>query len=165
MEKEGNPFKGCLYFGLILTERGPMVIEYNCRFGDPEAQAILPLLKTDLLDIMEAVTDEKLKDIEINWHSSCSACIILASGGYPGSYKTGFIINGLNSEGTVPENDNYIYHAGTEFKENTFLTTGGRVLGITTIAPTLDSALESAYKTVKKIDFEGIYYRKDIGKY
>jgi len=166
MREEGCPFKGCLYFGLMLTKRGPAVIEYNCRFGDPEAQAVLPLLETSLLEIMEAVTDERLSEIEIRWKNAHCACVILASGGYPHGYKTGFAISGL----TAAENSGaVVYHAGTEYRqaENTgsFYTTGGRVLGITALAPALDAALVKAYKAVDLINFDGIHYRRDIGKY
>jgi phosphoribosylamine--glycine ligase len=166
MREEGCPFKGCLYFGLMLTRRGPVVIEYNCRFGDPEAQAVLPLLDGGLLEIMEAVTDERLSEIEIRWKNAHSACVILASGGYPTSYKTGFPISGLD---TAENSETAVYHAGTEYRhaENggSLFTAGGRVLGITAVAPALNSALEKAYKTAKMIDFEGIHYRRDIGKY
>ena len=163
MKEEKCPFKGCLYFGLMLAPRGPVVIEYNCRFGDPEAQAVLPLLKTDLFDIMQAVTDEKLDNVNIHWKKAHSACVVLASGGYPASYKTGICINGLNSDGQT--DGDFVYHAGTEYKDGTFLTSGGRVLGITSVGSDLDSALISAYKTAGKINFGGMYYRKDIGKY
>ncbi|WP_461247300.1 phosphoribosylamine--glycine ligase, partial [Treponema sp. R6D11] len=165
MREEGCPFKGCLYFGLMLTAKVPVVIEYNCRFGDPEAQAVLPLLETSLLEIMEAVTDERLSEIDIRWKNDHCACVILASGGYPLSYKTGFPISGLaeaENSGAV------VYHAGTERRgenQGSFYTSGGRVLGVTAIAPTLENALKKAYKAVDFINFEGIHYRKDIGKY
>jgi phosphoribosylamine--glycine ligase len=165
MEEEGCPFKGCLYFGLMLTPRGPMVIEYNCRFGDPETQAILPLLETDLLDIMEAVTDGRLNPVDIRWKSAHAACVVLASGGYPASYKTGFAINGLDTDGNIKDSEAVIYHAGTEYKDGSFFTSGGRVLGVTACAPSLDSALEKAYKAASTIKFDGVHYRKDIGKY
>jgi len=165
MRDDGCPFKGCLYFGLMLTPRGPMVIEYNCRFGDPEAQTVLPLLKTDLFEIMEAVTDEKLESIKIEWSQEYSACVVLASGGYPVSYKTGFEISGLDSAGGAKNSDVVIYHAGTEFKDGKFLTAGGRVLGVTATEKTNKTALESAYKIVENIDFNGKYCRKDIGTY
>jgi len=165
MEKEGCPFKGCLYFGLMLTKNGPVVIEYNCRFGDPEAQAVLPLLETDLLEIMEAVTDGKLVDIDIRWKDAHSACVVLASGGYPSAYKTGFPITGLDENGAAKNSDCVIYHAGTEYSDGSFFTTGGRVLGVTAVAATLASALEAAYKTAGKIGFEGVHYRRDVGKY
>jgi len=165
MQKEGCPFKGCLYFGLMLTKNGPMVIEYNCRFGDPEAQAVLPLLKTDLFEIMQAVTDEKLESVKIEWSDEYSACIVLASGGYPVSYKTGFEISGLDIAGKAENNSIVIYHAGTEYKDGAFLTAGGRVLGVTATGKTNKSALESAYKTIENINFNGIHFRKDIGTY
>jgi len=165
MEKEGCLFKGCLYFGLMLTPHGPMVIEYNCRFGDPEAQAILPLLETDLMDIMEAVTDGRLDTVDIRWKSAHSACVVLASGGYPANYKTGFAIDGLDTDGNIKDNDTIVYHAGTEYRDGIFLTSGGRVLGVTSCAPSLDAALEKAYQAAGTIKFDGVHYRKDIGKY
>jgi len=165
MEEEGCPFKGCLYFGLMLTLRGPMVIEYNCRFGDPETQAILPLLETDLLDIMEAVTDGRLDTVDIRWKSAHAACVVLASGGYPAAYKTGFAVEGLDTNGNIKEGEAVIYHAGTEYKDGLFFTSGGRVLGVTACAPSPDAALEKAYKAAGIIRFDGIHYRKDIGKY
>ena len=165
MEEEGCPFKGCLYFGLMLTESGPMVIEYNCRFGDPETQVVLPLLETDLLDIMEAVTNGSLAETDIRWLPSNAACVILASGGYPGSYKTGFAISGLDEDGQT--DGAVVYHSGTESGEqgSGFLTAGGRVLGITAVAPALNSALDMVYKAVNTITFEGTLFRRDIGKY
>jgi len=170
MQKEGCPFKGCLYFGLMLTKSGPKVIEYNCRFGDPEAQAILPLLETDLFDIMEAVSDGKLDSININWKKTHSACVVLASAGYPESYETGFPINGLDAQGgypggSLPENSLTIYHAGTELLNGVFSTKGGRVLGIGATGLTLNMALNAAYKAAGEIKFEGAHYRNDIGKY
>jgi len=165
MKEEGCPFKGCLYFGLMLTAGGPMVIEYNCRFGDPEAQAVLPLLKTSLFDIMLAVTEEKLKTIKIDWSDEHSACVVLASGGYPVSYKTGYEISGLNAGGGSYNMGVILYHAGTEFKDGAFLTAGGRVMGVTAIGKTNKTALETAYKTIEHIDFTGKHYRKDIGVY
>jgi phosphoribosylamine--glycine ligase len=165
MEKEGYPFKGCLYFGLMLTPCGPVVIEYNCRFGDPETQVLLPLLETDLLEIMEAVTNGSLADVNIRWSNSHAACVVLASGGYPQSYKTGFEINGLDTNGQTPDNGVVVYHAGTELKDGSFLTSGGRVLGITAVAPALNPALEAAYNAASAINFEGMHYRRDIGKY
>jgi len=164
LKKEGCPFKGCLYFGLMLTDKGPVVIEYNSRFGDPETQAVLSLLETDLLDIMEAVTDEKLAGMNIKWKNEHAACIILASGGYPQDYKTGFLINGLDKEGRAERYyDVTVFHSGTENKENYFFTKGGRVLGITAEGPNLDSALKKAYKAIENINFEKMHFRKDIG--
>jgi len=165
MEKEGCPFKGCLYFGLMLTCNGPMVIEYNCRFGDPETQAVLPLLETDLFQIMEAVTDGKLANLDIRWKPLHAACVVLASGGYPSVYETDFPISGLNADGAATDSGAYIFHAGTEHKDGVFHTAGGRVLGITATSSALDSALEKVYTTASTINFEGIHYRKDIGRY
>ena len=165
MQAEGCPFRGCLYFGLMLTPRGPVVIEYNCRFGDPETQAVLPLLETDLLEIMEAVTDGKLADVNINWKNAHAACVVLASGGYPSVYKTGFAIGGLAENGAAKDGGVSIYHAGTEYKDGVFYTAGGRVLGVTAAAPELNSALEAAYKSARAISFNGVHYRRDIGKY
>lgn len=161
MLTEGCPFKGCLYFGLMLTAAGPVVIEYNCRFGDPETQVILPLLETDLFEVMEAVTHNRLSSIDIRWASGSAACVILASGGYPDSYKSGFAINGLDANGSL--NEITVFHSGTTFKDGVFLTTGGRVLGVTAAASTLDNALKKAYKAAGSIHFEGMFYRKDIG--
>jgi len=165
MEKEGCPFKGCLYFGLMLTPRGPAVIEYNCRFGDPETQAVLPLLETDLLEIMEAVTDGKLANLNIRWKNAHAVCVVLASGGYPSAYKTGFKISGLDENGGAKDGGAVIYHAGTQYRDGSFFTAGGRVLGVTAVEPAPDSALAVAYKTAGAISFEGVHYRKDIGRY
>jgi len=181
MEKEGCPFKGCLYFGLMLTPNGPKVIEYNCRFGDPETQAVIPLLESSLFDIMEAVTDGNLKEAKISFSNAHSACIVLASGGYPSSYKTGFPISGLDAAGGSAASGNtagngaassgaeqgrcFVYHAGTVCKGGSFFTAGGRVLGVTATASELDLALEAAYSAAAAIHFEGMFYRKDIGRY
>ena len=162
MAQEGRPFKGCLYFGLMMTPKGPKVIEYNARFGDPEAQVVLPRLKTDLVDIINAVIDEKLDKMDIEWSDNASACVIMASGGYPESYKKGFEITGLNDKGNL--DGVTVYHAGTVFKNGKFYTNGGRVLGVTAVAPTLEEALQKAYNGVGKIHFEAVHYRKDIGK-
>lgn len=162
MNKEGRPFKGCLYFGLMLTPNGPKVIEYNARFGDPEAQVVLPRLKTDLVDICEAVIDEKLSDIDIEWYDGAAACVVMASGGYPLSYKKGIEIFGLDQKGQV--DGAVVYHAGTKFENGKYYTNGGRVLGVTARADNLDDALKKAYAAVDKIKFDGAHYRKDIGK-
>lgn len=162
MEKEGRPFKGCLYFGLMLTPNGPKVIEYNARFGDPEAQVVLPRLKTDLVDICEAIIDERLADIDIQWYEGATACVVMASGGYPLTYKKGIEILGLNENGGV--DGAIVYHAGTKLEGDKFLTNGGRVLGVTAKGDTLDEALDKAYTAVGKITFENAHYRKDIGK-
>lgn len=162
MRKEGRPFKGCLYFGLMMTPKGPKVIEYNARFGDPEAQVVLPRLKTDLVEICEAVIDERLSDLDIEWEDGAAACVVMASGGYPVSYKKGIEMTGLDENGQV--DGAIVYHAGTKFENGKFYTNGGRVLGVTAKAPTLDEALEKAYAAVKKISFEGAHYRTDIGR-
>ncbi len=162
MKKEGRAFKGCLYFGLMLTPNGPKVIEYNCRFGDPETQVVLPMLDTDLADIIDAVIDERLSELDIKWKDGACACVIMASGGYPQSYPKGIVINGLDADGQV--DGAVVYHAGSAIKENSFVTNGGRVLGVTANADTLDEALDKAYAAVKRISFEGAHYRTDIGK-
>lgn len=162
MNKEGRPFKGCLYFGLMITPDGPKVIEYNARFGDPEAQVVLPRLKTDLVDICEAVIDEKLSELDIQWYDGAAACVVMASGGYPVEYKKGIEIKGLDDKGQV--DGATVYHAGTKYENGKFYTSGGRVLGITAVAPTLDEALQKAYAAVDKISFDGAHYRHDIGK-
>lgn len=162
MNAEGRPFKGCLYFGLMLTPDGPKVIEYNSRFGDPEAQVVLPRLKTDLVDIFEATINGTLDQIDIQWKKDACACVILASGGYPGSYQKGMEIHGLDEQGQVEGAT--IYHAGTIKKGNKFYTNGGRVLGVTCAAGTLDEALQKAYAAVDKITWNGMQYRHDIGK-
>lgn len=146
--REGCPFKGCLYFGLMLTPDGPKVIEYNARFGDPEAQVVLPRLKTDLLDICDAVIDEKLSELLIEWSEDACACVVMASGGYPGSYKKGLRIEGLNDDGQVEGAT--VYHAGTVYEDGDFYTNGGRVLGVTAAAPSLEGALDKAYSAGQK---------------
>ncbi len=157
MEAEGRPFKGCLYFGLMLTPKGPKVIEYNCRFGDPETQVVLPLLESDLFTVMKAVTEEKLAQTEVKFGSGNAACVIMASGGYPTSYKKGFEI-------TIPADCGAeVYVAGAELKDGKLVTSGGRVLGVTTVRDTLREALQASYESVKTISFEGAYYRRDIG--
>ena len=161
MKKEGCPFKGCLYFGLILTEQGPKVIEYNCRFGDPETQVVLPLLKTDLFTIMRAVRDEHLSELDIQWSTGAAACVVLASGGYPKKYETGFPIEGLDEDGGHP--GVIVYHAGTKKQDGKFLTNGGRVLGVTAVAPTLREAVVKAYAAAGPVNFEKMHFRTDIG--
>lgn len=162
MNKEGRPFKGCLYFGLMITPKGPKVIEYNARFGDPEAQVVLPRLKTDLIDICEAVIDEKLSEIDIEWYDGAAACVVMASGGYPLSYKKGIEMFGLDNSGQVEGAT--VYHAGTKYENGKFYTNGGRVLGITATADTLDEALTKAYTAVDKVKFDGAHFRHDIGR-
>jgi len=160
MTKEGRPFKGVLYFGLMLTADGPKVIEYNARFGDPETQAVLALLETDLLEIFQAVVEERLDEVEIKWSDQSACCVVLASGGYPGAYETGKEITGLNE---VPE-DVTVYHAGTRAEDGIYKTAGGRVLGVTGTGENLEQAAERAYTGLAKIDFADMQYRTDIGK-
>ncbi len=163
MQKEGRPFKGCLYFGLMLTPKGAKVIEYNCRFGDPETQVVLPLLETDMLDIMEAIWEEKLDTLDIKWSNKSCACVVMASGGYPEKYETGKEISGFDADGQV-DADAFVYHAGTKLVDGKYLTAGGRVLGITAVGGNLREALDKAYSAVGKISFEKAHYRKDIGQ-
>jgi len=162
MNGENRTFRGCLYFGLMLTAEGPKVIEYNCRFGDPETQVVLPMLKTDLMEIMEAVEEQRLADISVHWKSGACACVILASGGYPEKYETGKPISGLNEKGQLE--GALVYHAGTRLDGDTFLTAGGRVLGVTASGEDLRAALDAAYRAAKQISFADMHYRKDIGK-
>ncbi|MBQ2662038.1 MAG: phosphoribosylamine--glycine ligase [Clostridia bacterium] len=157
MNKEGRRFKGCLYFGLMLTKKGPVVIEYNCRFGDPETQVVLPMLKTDLLDIMMAVNEERLADMNIEFEDGSCCCVIIASGGYPESYKKGCKIR--FEDGICAE----VYHAGTKKEGDTLVTSGGRVLGVCVKAESLEQAIKGAYDEVKKISFDGAFSRSDIG--
>ena len=160
MRAEGCPFKGCLYFGLMITPEGPKVIEYNCRFGDPETQVVLPLLKTDLLTVMRAVENETLGDLAVEWRGGFAACVILASGGYPGGYEKGKAI--VIPEG-LPENVT-VYHAGDKLENGKLVTSGGRVLGVTAAGETLQAALDSAYASAERIRFDGKYLRHDIGQ-
>ncbi len=164
MQKECRPFKGCLYFGLMLTPNGAKVVEYNCRFGDPEAQVVLPLLKTDLADIIDAIYEERLDSLNIEWYDEACACVVMASGGYPEKYPTGLEISGLDANGQLADNKAFVYHAGTKYENGKFVTAGGRVLGVTAKAGDLQSALDKAYSAVSEISFENAHYRKDIGK-
>ena len=156
MNAEGRTFKGCLYFGLMITEKGPKVIEYNCRFGDPETQVVLPLLDSDLLDIMMHVENETLSEIDVKFKDECACCVVMASKGYPQKYDSGFEIK-------MPADKN-IYVAGAKLEDGKLLTAGGRVLGITENAPTLAEAIDKAYETVKLVSFDNAYYRTDIGQ-
>jgi phosphoribosylamine--glycine ligase len=158
---EGRPFRGLLYFGLMLTPDGAKVIEYNCRFGDPETQVVLPLLDGDLCEIMTAVADGKLAETHFGVKSGAAACVIISSGGYPEKYKTGFLINGLDSNGQAAGIT--VYHAGTTYKDGRFFTAGGRVLGLAATDETLAGALKKCYAAAETISFEGSYFRKDIG--
>lgn len=158
MNKEGRTFKGCLYFGLMLTEKGPKVIEYNCRFGDPETQVVLPLLESDLLTVMRAVTDETLADCEVKFSDKSACCVIMASEGYPVKYEKGYEI-------TIPEEvEDNVYVAGAKLENGKLLTNGGRVLGVTKIADTLEQAIALSYNAVEKVCFGNAYYRHDIGQ-
>lgn len=158
MNREGRTFKGCLYFGLMLTKDGPKVIEYNCRFGDPETQVVLPLLESDLLTVMKATTDGTLSETDVKFKDADACCVIMASDGYPVSYKKGYEI-------TIPEEIfDSVYVAGATQKDGKLYTSGGRVLGVTSVASTLKEAIDSSYKKVKKISFENAYYRHDIGQ-
>lgn len=162
MADEGRPFKGCLYFGLMITPQGAKVVEYNCRFGDPETQVVLPLLETDLADIIESVWNENLAELDIKWSGESCACVVMASGGYPEKYETGKEIGGLDENGQCA--GAYVYHAGTKLENGKFLTAGGRVLGVTATAENLQAALDKAYKAVSEISFDKAHYRRDIGK-
>ena len=161
MKAEGCPFSGCLYFGLMLTPKGPAVIEYNCRFGDPEAQVVLPLLKTDLFDVMQAIWEKRLGQLEVQFSDESAACVVLASGGYPAGYETGIAIDGLDANGQVE--GAAVYHAGTKREDGVYKTAGGRVLGVTCVAPDSASALAHAYRAAEKIRFDGMHMRRDIG--
>lgn len=160
MEAEGRPYKGVLYAGLMITAGGPKVLEFNVRFGDPEAQPLISLLKTDLVEIMEAVVDGNLQDIELQWKNGAAVCIVMASGGYPGSYAKGFPIHGLDNVPAGVE----VFHAATAEKNGRLVTAGGRVLGVTAVDKDIPAAIELAYHGVKAISFEDVHYRKDIGK-
>ena len=163
MQAEGCPFQGCLYFGLMITPDGPKVIEYNCRFGDPEAQVVLPLLESDLLTVMTACTGGALADTEVKFRDGAAACVILASGGYPVHYEKGKEITGL-TDGQLPgAEDVTVYHAGTAVQDGRLVTAGGRVLGVTATADTLPAALEKAYAAADKIHFDKLHRRSDIG--
>ena len=163
MAAEGCPFKGCLYFGLMLTPAGPKVIEYNCRFGDPETQVVLPLLQSDLLQVMLACTKGTLSETPVQFSAESAACVVLASGGYPQSYQKGKAITGLVN-GQLPGGDAVVYHAGTALQNGQLVTAGGRVLGVTASAPTLAAAVQNAYAAAGAIHFDGLHKRGDIGR-
>ena len=163
MKAEGRPFKGCLYFGLMLTPDGPKVIEYNCRFGDPETQVVLPLLESDLLAVMQAATNGTLAQTEVKFSGQSAACVVLASGGYPQHYEKGKPITGL-ADGQLPGGGATVYHAGTALADNVLVTSGGRVLGVTAVADSLFDAVAAAYGAADQIGFEGLHRRSDIGQ-
>ena len=159
MNSEGRTFKGCLFFGLMLTPSGPRVVEYNCRFGDPETQAVLPLLETDLLTIVKAIAESKLADIDIKFSDRYSCCVVAASDGYPVKYETG---KRIEFPASLDE-DVYVFHAGTRLDGNEIVSSGGRVAGVTAVADTPEEARQKAYGTIARMHFDNIYYRKDIG--
>ena len=161
LNEEGRTFKGIIFFGLMLTPKGMKVIEYNARFGDPETQVVLPRLKTDLMEIFEACVDGTLDKVDVQWEDNAAACVVMASGGYPVSYKKGYEITGLEDAEAM---DNItVFHAGTALKDGKFVTNGGRVLGVTGVGENLDEAIKTAYEGVAKIDFKDKHFRKDIG--
>lgn len=161
MREEGRPFVGILYFGLMVTEQGIRVLEYNARFGDPEAQVVLPRLKNDLLTVLEACVEQRLHEVEVQWESSGAVCVILASGGYPESYEKGYSITGLEEAKSNPEV--MVFHAGTACRNGQIVTNGGRVLGVTGVGRDLEEAIQIAYGAVEQVHFDKKHYRKDIG--
>ncbi len=160
MNREGRTFRGCLYFGLMLTADGPKVIEYNCRFGDPETQVVLPLLKSDLLTVMQATVDGTLDQTPVEFSQESACCVVIASGGYPVSYEKGFAISGIEAANQAA----HVYHAGTKLTDAGIVTSGGRVLGVTATAATLREAIDRAYKAADQIHFEHSFMRRDIGQ-
>ena len=160
MNAEGLDFRGVLYVGLMLTADGPKVVEYNARFGDPETQAVLPLLMSDLMEIMLAVREQRLEQLDIRWRGGAAACVVLASGGYPGKYEGGKVITGIVKAEALGAT---VYHAGTAVKDGALVTAGGRVLGVTALGDTLADAVRSAYMAAKEIHFDGAHMRSDIG--
>lgn len=162
MKRENRPYKGVLYAGLMITSKGPKVLEFNCRFGDPETQAVLPLLESDLVPVMQAVIDGRLDEAEIRWKDKKAVCVIMASGGYPRRYEKGFKISGIEEAEKIEGIT--VFHAGTAKEGDSIVTAGGRVLGVTALGDSLDSAARLAYKGVEKISFKGAHYRKDIGR-
>jgi len=161
MAEEGAPFKGVLYIGLMMTPRGPQVLEFNARFGDPETQAILVRLESDLVEALEACIDGRLAETALEWMPGAAACVVASSAGYPGSYETGFPISGLSAAAEVPGVQ--VFHSGSSQVGTQLRTAGGRVLGVTAVAASLEEALEHAYQAIAEIHFEGMYYRRDIG--
>lgn len=160
MAAEGRPYKGVLYGGLMLTKDGPKVLEFNCRFGDPETQAVLPLLQTDLVEICEAVIDERLHEVDVQWKKGACICVVMASAGYPGAYEKGKVITGI--EDAEREEGVIVFHAGTAFKDGQLVTSGGRVLGVTAVGQNFTEATQKVYQAVGKIHFENAHYRRDI---
>ena len=161
MQRSGTPFKGVLYAGLMITFEGPMVLEFNVRFGDPETQAILPRMKSDIVELMLASCEGRIEDIELEWDKRSCVCVVMSSGGYPGEYEKGKEISGLKDAEKNP--DTVVFHAGTKKEGNRILTSGGRVLGVTSLGNGIEKAIEQAYKAVDKINFERCFFRRDIG--
>lgn len=159
MHKEGHPFKGVLYAGLMLTYQGPQVLEFNVRFGDPETEAVLPRLKSDLVDVMMASIDGKLEKMTLKWDERPCVCVVVASGGYPGNYETGKVIEGLDEN---KDPDTVVFHAGTQLKNGSVLTNGGRVLGVTSLGSDMPDAIRRVYRAVDSIKFERAFFRRDI---
>jgi phosphoribosylamine--glycine ligase len=161
MKAEGIPYRGILYCGLMMTARGPMVLEFNCRFGDPETQAVLMRLDSDLLEAFEAAIEGRVSDGVFRWSADASCCVVVASGGYPNAFVSGKLITGLESASQMK--DVKVFHAGTSKRDSKYYTSGGRVLGVTARAPGLQDAIATAYQAAQEIRFEDMYYRKDIG--
>ncbi len=161
MREEGTPYTGTLYGGCILTDEGPELIEYNCRFGDPETQVVIPRLDSDLLQVLVATAEEKLDGVELDWSGRAAACVVVASGGYPGSYEKGKRISGLDEADAM--DDVKVFHAGTAIENGEYYTAGGRVLGVTALGDDYDEAFDRAYAAIDKIQFDGMYFRRDIG--
>jgi len=159
MAAEGRPYEGVIYAGLMVTKDGPKVLEYNARFGDPETQAVLVRLETDLVEIIEAILEKRLAEVDIKWNSQAAVCVVMASGGYPGDFPKGKVIKGLDEANQV----GIVFHAGTKNQGDEIVTSGGRVLGVTALGETIKEAIDNAYRAVGKISFEGMHYRKDIG--
>jgi phosphoribosylamine--glycine ligase len=162
MAEEGRPFVGCLYAGLMLTEEGPKLLEYNGRFGDPETQVVLPRLQADLVDLLEAAAEGELPEAVAPTASGAAVCVVMASGGYPGGYETGKLIDGLDAAAEME--DVIVFHAATKETDEGLVTSAGRVLGVTGLADTLPGAIETAYRGVNAISFEGAHWRTDIGR-
>jgi phosphoribosylamine--glycine ligase len=161
MAAEGRPYKGILYAGIMVTADGPKVLEFNARFGDPEAQPILPRMEDDLVPVLEACIDGTLDQVSLTWKKEASVCVVMASGGYPGKYDNGVPIGNLDE--AASEEGVIVFHAGTAAKDGGIVSAGGRVLGVTALGPTVREAIEKAYRAVEKVDFPGSHFRRDIG--
>jgi phosphoribosylamine--glycine ligase len=159
MKAEGIPYTGCLYAGLMITENGPKVIEFNARFGDPETQVVLPLLDSDMAEVMMACVNGNLADLDIKWKDGAAVCVVMAAGGYPQGYRKGDVISGLDKAADLGAT---VFHAGTAAKDGNIVTNGGRVLGVTAIGTDVQKAVDNAYAAVKSIHFDDVHYRNDI---